>query len=248
MEDDARGHLKNLKDLAPKFHAATDVEGVQVVLSRLSPWYVSIITDRVPLETCKDPTKWGQDIGEHLSRFEVADQLDEDDKFLASFDLELWDLDVSQSVRSDEAIDRKIKRLLQVKTGKQLFPGMRKTANLEIKLVNPPIETSLEVGMISNSKSEIIRNSAPADPDKQAIKECRFTPQDDGAEEAPSDIRGAASVSPNLSEKEHVARATIEEFTNPMQMTPAKLLRFSALCDDLRQQLGYPKEGLAAAL
>jgi hypothetical protein len=38
----------------------------------------------------------------------------------------------------DEAIDRTIKRLMQVKTAKQIFPQMRRNASVGSKLINFP--------------------------------------------------------------------------------------------------------------
>ena len=45
---------------------------------------------------------------------------------------------MARSDRIDEAIDRTIKRLMQVKTAKQIFPQMRRNAGADSKLINVP--------------------------------------------------------------------------------------------------------------
>jgi hypothetical protein len=51
---------------------------------------------------------------------------------------------LARSDRIDEAIDRTIKRLMQVKTAKQIFPEMR-NARAEPKLINAQVLPRLSV-------------------------------------------------------------------------------------------------------
>ena len=53
-------------------------------------------------------------------------------------DRHLIEMNMARSDRIDEAIDRTIKRLMQVKTAKQIFPKMRRNEKTELKLINVP--------------------------------------------------------------------------------------------------------------
>jgi hypothetical protein len=60
-------HRQNLRRLGLEIAAAPNVEAVEKILSRMSPYYQDIITDCVPRETCEDVSKWGQAINAYLS-------------------------------------------------------------------------------------------------------------------------------------------------------------------------------------
>jgi hypothetical protein len=70
--------------------------------------------------------------------YEPEDQLEGPAKFIAILDPDLVEANMARSDRIDEAIDRTIKRLMQVKTAKQIFPQMRRNAGADAKLVNVP--------------------------------------------------------------------------------------------------------------
>jgi hypothetical protein len=130
-------HRQNLNNLGPEFNDAKSVEAVEKILSRLSPFYNEIITDAVPRADSQDTTPWGPAIGAYLSTLEAEDQLEGPAKFIAILDPDLIESDLARSDRIDEAIDRTIKRLMQVKTAKQIFPNMR-NAKAEPKWINVP--------------------------------------------------------------------------------------------------------------
>ena len=136
--NEANRHRQNLKDLAPKFNDAKSVEAVEEILSRLSPFYNEIITGAVPRAESQDTTPWGPAIAADLSTYEPKDQLEGAAKFIAILDPDLVEINMGRSDRIDEAIDRTIKRLMQVKTAKQIFPQMRRNAGADTKLVNVP--------------------------------------------------------------------------------------------------------------
>ena len=69
------------------------------------------------------------------------DQLEGPAKFIAILDPDLIEINMARSDRMDEAIDRTIKRLMQVKTAKQIFPKMRRNADADPKLINVPALT-----------------------------------------------------------------------------------------------------------
>ena len=131
-------HTQNLKNLAPEFNDAKGVEAVEKILSRLSPFYNEITTDAVPRADSQDTTPWGPAIGACLSTLEPKDQLEGAAKFIAILDPDLVEINMARSDRIDEAVDRTIKRLMQVKTAKQIFPQMRRKEKAEPKLISAP--------------------------------------------------------------------------------------------------------------
>jgi hypothetical protein len=56
-------------------------------------------------------------------------------KFIAILEPDLVEMNMARSDRMDEAIDRTIKRLMQVKTAKQVFPSVRKNAPADPKWI-----------------------------------------------------------------------------------------------------------------
>ena len=140
-KNEANRHRQNLKDLAPEFNDAKSVKAVKKILSRISPFYNEMITDAVPCAESQDTTPWGPAIGAYLSTFVPKDQLEGPAKFIAILDPDLIEINMARSDRIDEAIDRTIKRLMQVKTAKQIFPRMRRNANADSKLINVPALT-----------------------------------------------------------------------------------------------------------
>jgi hypothetical protein len=147
-------HRSNLKDLGAEFSEAASIEEVEQILSRLSPFYVETITGWVPSEKCKDPAQLGQEIGKFLSKLEVEDQLEGPDLFAAIVNPDLMEKEISRSDRLDEAIDRTIKRLMQVKAAKQVFPNMRKNVRQEPKLINPPARADKRPLVVSENEPE----------------------------------------------------------------------------------------------
>jgi hypothetical protein len=99
------------------------------------------MTDAVPHAESQDTTPWGPAIGAYLSTLEPKDQLEGPAKFIAILEPDLIEGNMARSVRIDEAIDRTIKRLVQVKTAKQIFPNMRRNAKGDPKLINVPALT-----------------------------------------------------------------------------------------------------------
>jgi hypothetical protein len=125
--------LDRLKNIwGPEFSKITNIEDTDKLLADLSPYYSGAIIEWVPREKCEDLSKWGQQIGAHLSNLQVNDLVEGPDLFVALLNPDSMEMEVLRSERMDEAIDRKIKRLMQVKTAKQIFPNMRKKAELRL--------------------------------------------------------------------------------------------------------------------
>jgi hypothetical protein len=136
--NEANRHRQNLKNLAPDFNDAKSVEAVEEILSRIHPFYNEIITAAVPRAESQDTTPWGPAIAADLSTYEPKDQLEGAAKFIAVLDPRLVEINMARSDRIDEAVDRTIKRLMQVKTAKQIFPQMRRSEKAEPKLISAP--------------------------------------------------------------------------------------------------------------
>jgi hypothetical protein len=162
--------------------------------------------------------------------------------------------EIAQSDRLDEAIDRKIKRLMQVKTAKQIFPGMRKIAKTEPKLINARGDTDGQSSAIIEytpepaAEAQIIASEA-----SDAIR-AAFTPQNVIVPEESQVIEdGDVSISPNLTEKVHSNedRVKVEIYTNPEPvyknsppgMTLECWQKFCANSDELRERAGLKGRG-----
>jgi hypothetical protein len=121
---------------------------------RVSPWklpafgtsgiawfasgYSDVILARWPLEPGADPAAWGSKIGEGLAQWKPKSRHEGADEFVEIFDLDTFDDDLARIERLDAMIDRTIKRLMQVKTMKQMY------RRLEPKLINlPAVKTTL---------------------------------------------------------------------------------------------------------
>ena len=147
-KNDMSRHRMNLKSFAAEFSNATTVEAVEQILFLLSPLYTNTITGRLPREKFEDPTKWGQAIGKFLSDFKSEEPLEDEALFAEIVDPDLMEKEILRSTRLDEAIDRKIKRIIQVKAAKQIFPNMRKNPASEQKLISPGGSANAEAAVI----------------------------------------------------------------------------------------------------
>lgn len=227
-----------LKDMAAEFNEAANVEVVEQILSRLSPNYAQSITEGVPREKCQDPTQWGREIGKILSKLEVDDLLDGPDLFVAIINPYFLELEISRSDRLDEAIDRKIKQLLHVKTAKQVFPNMRKNARPEPKLINPPASADRQPVVVSEGAPEPATQAEIAVSAKSAEKEA-FTAHDGVVIEGGQTDRDGPAPVPDGTEKEHLdlEHVTVEFFAKPVPRTLDELIDdlegFSARCDEV---------------
>ena len=168
------GHRQILKNLAPEFAKATSLEAVERVLAQNDP-YRDIVVSCVPRNASQDETKWGAAIADYLSKLKIEARKEGPDELVAVIDDPLEVLDWRMTDRLDEDIDRTIKRLVQVRTSKQLFP--RKDARLSSKLIDvspkndngaaAPIENeqamALRAAVEKNTKGAWNNDSKPSD-------------------------------------------------------------------------------------
>jgi hypothetical protein len=129
-DNEVSQHIDNLRSFAPEFAKATTVEQVEAVLARTGPSYTYTIRVRWPFQTGDDPQKWGPKIAEGLSALKPVPRHEEADEFIEILDLEGFDVTLDRIERLDAMIDRTIKRIMQVKTMKQMH------GQLEPKLIN----------------------------------------------------------------------------------------------------------------
>ena len=137
-------HIENLRSFAAEFNEATDAEKVEALLATLSLFYSNTIRDRWPLQTDEDPSTWGPKIAKGLLAWIPPRRHEQADEFIAMVDLEAFDMALARLERLDAMIDRTIKRLMQIKTMKQMH------GRLEPKLINgsvtrnPPAQDGTE--------------------------------------------------------------------------------------------------------
>ncbi len=129
-ENEYSDHVDNLRSFAPEFDEATSVEQVEAVLASLSPIYRNTIRNRWPFKTGDDPQKWGPRIAEGLLAWKPAPRHEQADEFVKILDLDEFDMALARIERLDTMIDRTIKRLMQLKTMKQMH------SRLEPKLID----------------------------------------------------------------------------------------------------------------
>jgi hypothetical protein len=100
------------------------------LLATLSSLYSNTIRQRWPLQTGEDPNTWGPKIAKGLLSWKPPRRDEQADEFIATVDLETFDMALARIDRLDAMIDRTIKRLMQIKTMKQMY------RRLEPKLIN----------------------------------------------------------------------------------------------------------------
>jgi uncharacterized protein (UPF0305 family) len=128
--NDNSRHLDVLLSLAAEFNEATTAEEAEASLARISPIYSNTIRKQWPLRTDEDPNTWGAKIAKGILSWKPIPRDEQADEFIAVIDLDAFDLSLARIERLDAMIDRTIKRLMQVKTMKQMY------GRLEPKLIN----------------------------------------------------------------------------------------------------------------
>jgi hypothetical protein len=122
--------VDDLRSFAPQFAKAITVEQVEAVLSSLNPIYRNTIHRDTPFKTGDDPQQWGPKIAEGLLAWKPVPRYEQADEFIKILDLDEFDKSLDRIERLDAMIDRTIKRLMQLKTMKQMY------GRLEPKLID----------------------------------------------------------------------------------------------------------------
>jgi len=135
--------VSELKDLGPRFENAASDEEVDDILAELSDVCSDFIEKLVPYDESPDSVPRGPAIAEMLASLQPKGKLEGPAQFIALVDPCVMEANMERSNRIDEAIDRTIKRLMQVKTAKQILPNMR--AKAPPKLISAPAPTAQDV-------------------------------------------------------------------------------------------------------
>ena len=139
--------LQLMKDEAPAFQNAASQDEVNDILIELEECCALCIKEHVPYDESPDAPPWGPAIAKFLETLKPTARLEGAAKFTSLVDTNSIYVDMARSNRLDEAIDRTIKRLMQVKTVKQIFPK-----KAEPKLINPPASTRPNALLIENEQ------------------------------------------------------------------------------------------------
>jgi hypothetical protein len=229
-------HRRNLRNLGARFTEAANTEEAEEILAPLSPFYKEIIENGVPREKCQDATQWHQEVGKYLSNLKSEDPVEGGPHlFAAIVNPDLIEMEISRSDRLDEAIDRKIKRLMQVKTAKQIFPSMRKNARPEPKLINAPAGADGQPAGIGENGPRLAEVVVSAKLDQE-----RSAAQDSVSIEGKRIDEGASvSVWPDAVEKEHSGPVPgkVDFFAKPPPATIEELNSFSAFCNKMHSNV-----------
>jgi hypothetical protein len=114
--------VEKLKPLAPSFLKAKTVKEVEDLLNKFEdPNGKILIQARWPLEKCKTPNAWGTVIAEGLSALVPDKRFEDEEEFFKMVEVFPIDEEFGTLERMDAGIDRTLKRLMQLKTMKQMF-------------------------------------------------------------------------------------------------------------------------------
>ena len=138
-DNETSREIEKLAAVASEFEGADSVGKVEVIFSGLDPGYSDLFRSRWPLEAGTDPVAWATKMREDLALL-TEKRHEGPDEFVKVCNLDAFDDDLARIERLDAMIDRTIKRLMQVKTMKQMH------GRLEPKLIdlsatrNPPAQ------------------------------------------------------------------------------------------------------------
>ncbi len=122
-------HIEEIAEVASEFEGADTAEKVEAIFSGLHPEDTDVIRSLWPFEAEADPAAWGTKMREDVARW-TRKRHEGPDEFVKVFDLDTFDDDLARIERLDAMIERTIKRLMQIKTMKQMH------RQLEPKLIN----------------------------------------------------------------------------------------------------------------
>jgi hypothetical protein len=124
--------LEKVFPLASDFKRARTEAAVEELISVLDKEQASIVRSNWPLDKCELSFEWGPAIADGLSRLEFSRRYEGCAEFARIVELTVDDKASASEERLDASIDRTVKRLLQIKTWKQMYH------QLEPKVINIP--------------------------------------------------------------------------------------------------------------
>jgi hypothetical protein len=150
--NEASRMIEEMKGWGSKFQDAASEEKVDEILAELDDPYSDFIKDKVPYDESPDAHPRGPAIAKFLASLQPPARLEGTAKFIALVNPTFIQVEMARSDRIDEAIDRTVKRLMQVKTAKQILPNMRK-AIATPKLISVPAFTGPSPQVNENEQS-----------------------------------------------------------------------------------------------
>jgi hypothetical protein len=138
--NEASRMIEEMKGWGSKFQDAASGKQVDEIFAELGDPYSDFIEDKVPYDESPDAPQRGPAIAKFLASLQPPARLEGPAKFIALVNPTFIQVEMARSDRIDEAIDRTVKRLMQVKTAKQILPNMRK-AIATPKLISAPAFT-----------------------------------------------------------------------------------------------------------
>ena len=109
-----------LRSFANLFELAKNKKQVEHIIAELGSYFGDLIQQLYPLKTGDDPLTWGVRIAKQLRAIRTDPPQEKANEFLAMVDLNQFDQHLARTERVDAMIDRTIKRLIQLKTMKQM--------------------------------------------------------------------------------------------------------------------------------
>jgi hypothetical protein len=116
--------VEQIRSFAFDFPKARTLEEVDLIIKKVSSVtgfdFSMLVSLLWPLAPGADPEAWGPQIAKGILRFGPAETYKEEENFLQGFDLEAMDGHLARVERLDAQIEKTVKRLMQIKTMKQM--------------------------------------------------------------------------------------------------------------------------------
>lgn len=121
-DNEANNYRRELHDLGPKFAQAQTFASVEKLLRKYAH-FKEIIKTWAPRPREEDEAKWGPTISKHLEKVEVGPIVEGPSEAMLLIDPSMIEVQFKRLDRIEERISQVSKKLMQIKTAKQLFPN-----------------------------------------------------------------------------------------------------------------------------
>jgi len=105
LENNANKLIEELRGMAEEFSETESIEEVEGILAWLSASISMLINKWVPRDKCTEPAKWGQEIGDYLSKLKQVKPLKGADLFAAIVDPGLMEIEIARSTITNKLIE-----------------------------------------------------------------------------------------------------------------------------------------------
>lgn len=152
-----------LQSLGPRLAKATTFKEIEEILVS-NEFSVAFIASKVPQPPADQESKWGPAIAKYLEKMEIREPLHGIDEYTEIVDPIKIELEILGSNRLQEEIDRTIKRLVQIKTYKQLLPGAHTAGKLIDVSPTKQIANANKSANAAQLPEEVAKVAKQADP------------------------------------------------------------------------------------